>query len=292
MADRVSATGAEHPRAVLAELEQRAKKRFGQHFLARPSVCERMVRSARVVPGDRVLEVGPGLGILTEALVAAGAEVTAIEIDPTLATRLAERLPQVRVVQADATRADWSELLPGGGWKVVANLPYNVGTGLVMDLLRSGRVASITAMLQAEVVGRMVAGAGDELYGALSVEVALRAGGAVVASVPPEAFVPPPKVHSLVVHLVVHPVAESGGLDPADVDRVVRAAFAQRRKTVRNSLAATFGAARTAGALAAAGVDPGARAEVLDRAAFVALARALAERDGCASNPPASPTSG
>lgn len=274
MADRV--TGAEDPARVLAELERRARKRFGQHFLARPSICDRMARAAGVVAGDRVLEIGPGLGILTESLLAAGGEVLAVEVDVELAERLRTLLPQLRVVVADATRANWAELCPGTGWKLVANLPYNVGTGLVMDLLREApRFASITAMLQTEVVERMTAEPGTKAYGALTVEVALRGAARAVLAVPPEAFVPPPKVSSLVVQIVPHAAPLTDGLDVVHVERVVRAAFAQRRKTVRNSLAATFGAPAAEAALAGAGIDPGLRAEVLDREAFVALARGL-----------------
>lgn len=270
-------TGADDPRAVLRALEQRARKRFGQHFLARPSIVDRMVRVAGVRPGDRVLEIGPGLGILTEALVDAGAEVVAVEVDDDLAARIASLLPTVRVVHADATRVDWSQVCPGEGWKVVANLPYNVGTGLVTDLLRAApRFASQTVMLQAEVVERMTAEPGTKAYGALTVEIALRGTADAVIAVPPEAFVPPPKVRSLVVHVVPHPAPLTGGLAPDAVDKVIRAAFSQRRKTLLNSLGSAVGRERAESALRRAGLDPGLRAEVLDPPAFVALAEALA----------------
>ncbi len=269
-------TGAHQPAVVLRGLEQRARKRFGQHFLADPSIVDRMVRVARVVPGDRVLEIGPGLGILTEALVDAGAEVVAVEVDGDLATHLAAVLPQITLHHADATRAHWAELCPGTGWKVVANLPYNVGTGLLTDVIRQApRFVSATVMLQAEVVGRLTAEPSTKAYGALTVEMALRAESYAAIGVPPGSFVPPPKVHSTVVHVVPFDVPKTDGLDPAYVDKVVRAAFAQRRKTLRNSLSSTFPLDRVDRALAASGLDGSLRAEVLAPAAFVALASGL-----------------
>lgn len=269
-------TGADDPRTLLRALEQRARKRFGQHFLARPAVVERMVRAAAVGAGDRVLEVGPGLGILTEALLAAGADVTAVEVDDDLAARVREVYPAVHLVHADATRADWSEVCPGGGFKVVANLPYNVGTHLVMGWVRDpGRFVSITVMLQAEVVARMVAAPGSKVYGALSVHLQARGAARAVFGVPPDAFVPPPKVHSTIVQIVPDAVPDLGGVSGSAFDRVVAAAFSQRRKTLRNALGALYGRARAEDALARAGVDAGARAEEIDLAGFRRLAGAL-----------------
>ncbi len=269
-------TGASDPRALLRELEQHARKRFGQHFLARPAVVARMVRAAKVGPGDRVLEIGPGLGILTEALLAAGAAVTAIEVDNDLAARVARVYPEVSLVHADATRVDWAAVCPGEGWKVVANLPYNVGTGLVMDLARqTGRFCAQTVMLQAEVVDRMAAQPRTKAYGALTVQLAARAEVRPLFGVPPEAFVPPPKVSSTIVHVAHRAAPDVGPAGEVAFDRVVTAAFAARRKTLRNTLGAMVGKERAEQALHAAGVDPGARAETLDVAAFRALAAAV-----------------
>lgn len=264
------------PRALLKELEQRARKRFGQHFLARPSVVARMARVAQVQPGDRVVEIGPGLGILTEALLGAGAEVTAVEVDDDLAARIESVYPGVHLVHADATTVDWEAMCPGEGWKLVANLPYNVGTGLVMDVARqAGRFTSITVMLQAEVIARMVAEPHTKAYGALTIQLAARGAARAAFGVPREAFVPPPKVQSTVVHVDVHPVPRVGLATPAFFDRVVQAAFSQRRKTLRNALKASFGADRAEEGLQKAGIDAGLRAEALDHAAFVALSDAL-----------------
>jgi 16S rRNA (adenine1518-N6/adenine1519-N6)-dimethyltransferase len=267
---------ASDPAAILRDLEQRARKRFGQHFLHRTDIVARMVRVAKVSPGDRVVEIGPGLGILTHALLQAGADLTAIEIDDILAARFAEVYPQARLIHQDALRVNWAEICPGTGWKVVANLPYNVGTGLVMDLVRQPeRFSTLTVMLQAEVVDRFVAEPDSRAYGSLTVQLGARAVARAVFSVPPDSFVPPPKVNSLVAHIEVRPVPDLDGLDPDKFDRVVTAAFSQRRKTIRNSLTSLYTRERAEAALDAAEIDAGVRAEVLDRAQFVALTRAL-----------------
>ena len=268
------------PRQILATLEQRARRRFGQHFLTRMDVVQRIVRGADVRPGDRVVEIGPGLGVLTKALLDAGAEVTAVELDRDLAAWLrgafAYAGDRFRLVEGDAVRVNWAETCPGAGWKCVSNLPYNVGTTLVVELLRRPETfASVTVMLQKEVVDRMLAGAADEAYGSLSVYVTSRAEGRWITGVPPGAFHPPPKVSSGVVRLELLAAPRVG---PAGVDgfeRVVRAAFAQRRKTIVNSLATAFDKEAALAALGVAGIDPGVRAERLDHDAFMRLAGAL-----------------
>lgn len=270
-------TGEREPRAVLAELEQRAKKRFGQHFLTDRSVVDRVVRGARVAEGDRVIEVGPGLGILTRALLRAGAVVTAIELDRDLAAWLRGEVPEVRLVETDAARVAWGTMCEGSGWKMVSNLPYNVGTTVVMAALRCpATFTSVTVMLQREVVDRLCASAGDDAYGALSVEARVRAEPVFVMAVPASRFYPPPKVDSAVVRLELRPSPEVGAVTPQHFDKVVRAGFGQRRKTLLNALGSVFGRDRAAAALDAAGVDRTLRAERLDAAGFRALAEALA----------------
>lgn len=268
------------PKAILATLEQRARRRFGQHFLTRPDVVQRIVRGADVRPGDRVVEIGPGLGVLTRALLDAGASVTAVELDRDLAGWLQEAFgplgDRFRLVQGDATRVRWDEVCPGAGWKCVSNLPYNVGTALVVELLRHpDRFATLTVMLQKEVVDRMLASAGDEAYGSLSVHVGTRATGQWITGVPPGAFHPPPKVMSGVVRLDLRPAPEVGPAGPDGFERVVRAAFAQRRKTIANSLASAFDREAVKVALGVAGLDPGVRAERVDAEGFRRLAAAL-----------------
>lgn len=269
-------TAREDPRATLGRLEQRARRRFGQHFLADLSVADRIVRGARLVPGDRVVEVGPGLGALTRALVAAGADVTAIELDRDLAAFLRDELPGLRLVEGDAARVDWDAVCPGAGWKVVANLPYNVGTTLTMQLVRRPeRFRSITVMLQLEVVQRLCAEPGSRTYGALSVETQVRARPTFLLTVPPDRFHPRPKVESAVVRLDLYDAPATGGVTPEAFDAVVRAGFSQRRKTLLNALGARYGRERAGVALAAAGIAPNTRAEQLGLDGFRALATAV-----------------
>jgi 16S rRNA (adenine1518-N6/adenine1519-N6)-dimethyltransferase len=265
----------EDPRGLLRQLEQRARRRFGQHFLTDRGVVRRMVRGARVEAGDRVVEIGPGLGILTEELLGAGVQLTAVELDRDLAAYVRERFDTVRLVEGDAARVDWAEVCPGEGWAVVANLPYNVGTTLVMQLVRQPeRFRSITVMLQLEVVQRMMASPGSKAYGALSVQVQARANPRFVLKLPPGAFHPPPKVDSAVVHLEIHPTPRTGEADAATLDKVVRASFAHRRKTLRNSLSASWGKERTDAVLEAAGIDGARRGEQLSLDEFIGLAEA------------------
>jgi 16S rRNA (adenine1518-N6/adenine1519-N6)-dimethyltransferase len=264
------------PRAALRELERGANKRFGQHFLARRDIVERIVRMAGVQPGDRVVEVGPGLGVLTKALVAAGARVVAVEVDGDLVEHLRTEVPEAELMHADATRVDWSQVAPGEGWKLVANLPYNVGTGIVMDVVRQpGRFRSLTVMLQAEVVARMVAAAGTDPYGALSVQLQARARATAWFDVPPSAFVPPPKVVSTVVRIDLLERPDAGPAGVEALDRVVRSAFARRRKMLRGTLGADFGRARAEAALQEAGVEATLRAEEVDLRGFQRIAAAM-----------------
>jgi 16S rRNA (adenine1518-N6/adenine1519-N6)-dimethyltransferase len=264
------------PRTVLKELEARAKKRFGQHFLTRRDVVERMVRATPVEAGDRVVEIGPGLGILTDVLLEVGAEVTAVEIDRDLAAWIGETRPAVRLVRADAMRVDWAELCPGGGWKMVSNLPYNVGTPIVADAMAlRGTFSVLTVMLQKEVVLRLLAEPDTDAYGALSVRTAAYTVATPVVHVPPAAFHPPPRVDSMVVRLELRPEPLVGPAGERAFDRVVKAAFAQRRKTILNSVSTLFPKPDTARALEAAAIPANARAETLDLGAFQALAAAL-----------------
>lgn len=230
---------------------------------------------AGVRPGDRVLEVGAGLGSLTVALAEAGAEVVAVEVDEALLPPLREvtgGLP-VRVVQADATAVDWGRLLPGGGtWTLVANLPYNVAVPVLLRLLEEEpRVERMLVMVQREVGERLVASPGDEQYGAVSLRVAYRCRGRIVRRVPRTAFWPEPNVESVLVWLERRP-------PPVEVDEralweVVREAFAQRRKTVRNALVRLgFDAREAEEALRACGLSPRCRPEELGLEAFACLA--------------------
>jgi 16S rRNA (adenine1518-N6/adenine1519-N6)-dimethyltransferase len=244
--------------------------------MADPNVVERIVRLAGVGPGDRVLEIGAGLGALTVALRASGAEVLALELDRRLLPVLREVAEPlgVRVEHADAMSCDWAALLGGApGWVLVANLPYNIATPLVLDLLRTvPAIARMLVMVQREVGERLAASPGDEAYGAVSARVAYFAEASIAGRVPAAVFVPRPNVESVLVRLrrrAVPPV------DPAEasfeeIDRLLRAGFATRRKMLRRSLASVV----SPDAFARAGVAPTARAEELTLVEWGRLARA------------------
>jgi len=265
-----------HPREVLRGLEQRARRRFGQNFLVDGNLARRIVASARLKAGDRVVEVGPGLGMLTDALLETGAEVTAIELDRDLASYLRVRVPSVRLIEGDAMKVNWPELCPGGGWQVVANLPFNVGTPLVAGLmLRRDLFRRLTVMLQHEVVGRLTAEPRTKAYGALTVRVRARCKVRRILEVPSSAFHPQPKVKAAVVRLDLLENPRVGAAGGRAFDRLVRSAFSARRKKLVNSLGPVYG--RDAARAAVTGLDlpENVRAEALGVDAFVALAAVL-----------------
>ncbi len=268
-------------RAYAAELGLRPTKALGQNFLHDPNTIRRIVQAAQLAADDVVLEVGPGLGSLTLGLLGADVDVTAVEIDPVLAARLPatvrEHAPgqaqRLTVVEADALRV---RQLPGAAPTVlVANLPYNVAVPVLLHLLellpslRSGLV-----MVQAEVAERLAAPPGSRVYGVPSVKAAWYARATRAGAVPRSVFWPVPNVDSGLVRLVRQPpppLAE--GVRREDVFAVIDRAFAQRRKMLRSVLAAWAGSPAAAhAALVAAGVDPTARGETLDVAAFARIA--------------------
>jgi 16S rRNA (adenine1518-N6/adenine1519-N6)-dimethyltransferase len=242
----------------------RPSRALGQNFVVDPNTVRRVVRMAGIQPGDRVVEVGAGLGALTLALVEAGADVTAVELDrhllPVLAEVLADAEPRPTVVQGDALELDWSALLAGAArWHLVANLPYNVATPLVLDLLdRVPTIDRMLVMVQREVGERLAASPGTKAYGIPSVKVAYWAEAAVVGRVGPTVFWPQPKVESALVRIERR--AEPATSADADaLFALVRAGFGHRRKMLRGSLAGLVDAA----AFERAGVSPEARAEEL-----------------------------
>ena len=265
-------------RALAAELGIRPTKTLGQNFVHDPNTVRRIVRTAELVPGERVLEIGPGLGSLTLGLLDAGHPVTAVEIDPVLAGRLAEtvrgRLPdsQLTVVTADALRVTD---LPGEvPTALVANLPYNVAVPVVLHLLEAvPSLQRVLVMVQSEVADRLAAPPGSKVYGVPSVKAAWFASASRAGAVPRAVFWPVPNVDSGLVRLVRR--EPPAGVDRADVFAVIDAAFSQRRKMLRSALAGWAGsAAQAEETLRAAGVDPSARGETLDVTQFAALAAA------------------
>ncbi len=262
----------------------RPSKTLGQHFLIDPNLARAIAAEAGAAPGVRIVEVGAGLGSLTVALAAAGAEVLAVEFDRALLPALHEAvggLSSVRVLDADAMKLDWAAELGDGEWTVAANLPYNIATPLVLDLLEGvPAIGTFVVTVQREVGERWAAVPGEEGYGAVSVKVAYRARASVVRRVPPSVFRPRPGVESAVVRL------ERLDSPPVDVDpealrRVVDAGFAERRKTMRNALVRLgVDRGRAADVLARAGVGPRARAEELDLAALARVTTAVGEELG------------
>jgi 16S rRNA (adenine1518-N6/adenine1519-N6)-dimethyltransferase len=282
---RVTAINPGELRRLLSEHGLRPSRALGQHFLADPNTARRIVTLAGVGPGDCVLEVGPGVGSLTVALAAAGARVTALELDRHLIPVLDDALARagvgssVQVVHGDALEVDLDVLLGGSPHVMVSNLPYNVAVPIVMRMLGDvPAVARMLVMVQREVGDRLAAGPGTKDYGSVSVRVGYYAAARRVGLVPPTVFLPPPKVDSALVELIRHP------RPPVDVPSVdglfalVRAGFSQRRKMLRRVLRSELGD-RTDTTLAAAGIDPAARAETLDLATWAALARAAAAED-------------
>jgi 16S rRNA (adenine1518-N6/adenine1519-N6)-dimethyltransferase len=256
-------------------------KALGQHFLIDPNLARAIAADAGVGPGDRVLEIGAGLGSLTVALAGSGAAVLAVEFDRALLPALREVVadePRVRVEAQDALHADWSALLGDEGpWTVAANLPYNIAVPVVLRLVEGvPSVVRLVVMVQREVADRFVARPGDAHYGPASLRVAYRCAGSIVRAVPASVFWPRPRVGSAVVRLDRRegPAVEA---DEASLWRVVDAAFAERRKSIRAVLV-RLGLARSDAdaALAAVGIDPTARGERLSLDAFAAIARAVA----------------
>ena len=256
-----------------------ARKRFGQHFLHERGVIERILRLLAPAAGDRLIEIGPGEGALTRPLLERVDALSVIEIDRDLAAEWREAAagdPRLNVIEADALSVDYTALAAqhGGALRLVGNLPYNISSPLLFALLNGGApIADMHFMLQKEVVDRMVAAPGSRDYGRLSVTLAARARAEHLFDVAPGAFRPPPKVMSAVVRITPR-TPDFAIDDPARFDRVVTAAFGQRRKTLRNALRGELDAET----IAACGIDPAERAERLSAADFAALARAAAER--------------
>ena len=251
------------------------KRKFGQNFVTDANITAKIVRLAGVGAGERIIEVGPGVGALTEALLAVGAKVRALEIDPGLVALLNDRpeLAAAEFIEGDALEVNLEELAPldQAPWSMVANLPYNVATPLVLRVLEDApQITRLLVMVQAEVGERMAAGPGDEAYGAVSLRVAYHSVASVVGRVPPSVFHPRPKVDSALVALVRReaPLIDPSVATEGEIFTLVRAGFGQRRKMLRRSLAGLVDEA----VFEAAGVASTARPEELGVPEFAALA--------------------
>ena len=254
----------------------RPRKRFGQHFLHDPHVIDRIITAFKPQPGERIVEIGPGRGVLTGRLLAAAGRLDVIELDRDLAAELPARFADqggLTVHAIDALRFDFTSLNTAPRQlRIIGNLPYNISTPLIFHCLdQAAAVHDMLFMLQREVVERMTAEPGSRTYGRLSVMARIACEVERLFPVSAGAFQPPPKVESAVVRLVPHRTPLFPDTDSRALDSVVRHAFGQRRKTLRNSLRAILPAT----AIEAAGVDPGKRAEQLSLSQFAALADAL-----------------
>ena len=265
------------------------QKKFGQNFLIDPHVLDKIIAAAEITKDDFVLEIGPGIGTLTQYLAEAAREVVAVEIDSTLIPILEDTLSaydNVSVINEDVLKVDLRKLAEerngGKPIKVVANLPYYITTPIIMSLFESHvPLKSLTVMVQKEVALRMQAGPGTKDYGALSLAVQYYASPYLAANVPPNCFMPRPNVGSAVIRLTRFEKTPVQVKDEKLLFRLIRASFNQRRKTLQNGLVNSqeldFTKEQVAAAIATLGVSPSVRGEALTLEQFAALANALSE---------------
>ncbi len=263
------------------------QKKYGQNFIGDPALLERIATVCDWQPGDRALEIGPGAGTLTRAIAREAEEVLAVEIDRRLAPLLEETLADcanVHLVFTDALKADLDALMRDtlgwdGRYKLIANLPYYITTPLIMHVLEdSEKVSELVIMVQKEVGERLCAAPGSKAYGAVTVMVQYAATVARAFDVGRHAFVPAPEVDSTILHLIPYEKRPIQAQSDAVLRRVVKAAFSQRRKTLRNSLSSLgCDKALIKQTLEAASIEDSRRAETLSVAEFVALADAFYE---------------
>ena len=274
--------------AVLRSHHISARKKYGQNFLVDPGVLEDTVRAAEIGPDDFVLEIGPGIGTLTQYLASAARAVCAVEIDRSLLPVLENTLSgwnNVTVVEGDILKTDISRIAEeqngGKPIKVAANLPYYITTPIVLSLLTGGApIRGMTFMVQKEVALRMQAGPGSKDYGALSLAVQYFSDPVLVRDVPPSAFIPQPGVTSSLIHLRKYGEPKVRVRDEKLLFSLIRASFNQRRKKLMNGITGGIpgvSAEMAAAALAAAGIDPGIRGERLTLGEFAALSDALSD---------------
>ena len=254
------------------------KKNLGQHFLHERGVIEKIVLAVNPRPGDRLVEIGPGQGAITFPLLRRHGSLTVVEFDRDLITPLmeaSEGLGELTIVHKDVLKVDFGKLAGEGRIRLVGNLPYNISTPILFHVLEHAEaIVDMHCMLQKEVVDRMASAPGSKVYGRLSVMLQALCRVQPLFDVPPGAFRPPPKVDSAVVRLIPKPADQVGIVDFPLFEALVRDAFGQRRKTLRNAVQQLC----SGDDIAAAGLRPDARAEQLEVAQFIALANHLARR--------------
>ena len=265
------------------------QKRFGQNFLIDAHVLEKIVSAAGITKDDCVLEIGPGIGTMTQYLAESAGQVVAVEIDTNLLPILADTLKDysnVKVINQDILKVDINELVKeynnGRPIKVVANLPYYITTPIIMGLFESNvPIDNITVMVQKEVADRMQVGPGSKDYGALSLAVQYYASPYIVANVPPNCFIPRPNVGSAVIRLTRYQEPPVQVKDPKLMFKLIRASFNQRRKTLQNGLnnspEISFSKEEITKAIESLGVSPSVRGEALNLEQFAQLANYLAQ---------------
>ncbi|WP_418140829.1 16S rRNA (adenine(1518)-N(6)/adenine(1519)-N(6))-dimethyltransferase RsmA [Marinobacter sp. MA] len=260
-----------------------ARKRFGQNFLHDPGTIERIIRAINPKPDDAIVEIGPGLGALTEEILAVNPRLQVVELDrdliPVLRTKFFN-YPEFRIHEADALKFDFSQLMVDRPLRIIGNLPYNISTPLIFHLLsQAGVVQDMHFMLQKEVVQRMAAVPGDNNYGRLGIMTQYFCRVQPLFEVGPGAFRPAPKVDSAIVRLVPHKTLPHPAKDLATLQAVVRTAFNARRKTLRKALGGMVSVEQ----LQSLGINDGLRPENLGLADYVAIADLLFEEKGAAS---------
>lgn len=267
---------------ILKRFGLRMSKKLGQNFLIDAGIVQGIVDAAEIKPGDRVLEIGPGIGTLTQGLAEAGAEVKAVELDKKLPAVLAETLktyPNVTIVPGDILKVNIPAIMGEGSFKVAANLPYYITTPILMTLLeRHLPITHMVTMVQKEVAERMVAKPGSRIYGALSAAVQYYTEPEIVLDVPPRSFIPAPEVDSVVISCKVRKTPAVAVQDEKMFFRVVKAAFGQRRKTLANALkGGGLPKDQVDDAMEGAGIDKTRRGETLSLEEFGRLADAFSK---------------
>jgi 16S rRNA (adenine1518-N6/adenine1519-N6)-dimethyltransferase len=276
------------PRALLKAWNLRPKKKLGQHFLVDPSTAEMIVRRSRITAADTVLEIGAGLGALTIPAAGVVKRVYAVETDPKLTQLLktellVHKLTNIEIIEKNILQVDISSLAnkSGRGLIVMGNLPYNISSQILVQLIEArDHVSRSILMFQKELARRIKAGPGNKDYGRLTVMLSYCAEIKSIATIAPSLFYPPPKIESEVVEVDFNISRAYPSHDETMLFQVIKAAFGNRRKTLKNSLSASglhIDPQTAEKALTAAGIDPGRRAETLEAAEFIALQISLAQ---------------